>query len=185
MRNLALALTAAVGALTIGTGAQAAIVVVPSGPTITGDSGVYSGRVTCAAADAPCSFTQSFSFLAPAGYTLQSAGIGSNFTDGNTLADINFTSVTLNGVAFATVLTGQQEFRNLLNQALLASNTLIVSGTAGNATGADATFAGTLSFGSSAVPEPATWAMMLVGFGAVGFGMRRRRSANMPRMQAA
>ena len=30
-----------------------------------------------------------------------------------------------------------------------------------------------------AVPEPATWAMMLVGFGAVGFGMRRRRSALM------
>lgn len=27
-----------------------------------------------------------------------------------------------------------------------------------------------------AVPEPATWAMMLFGFGAVGFGMRRRRS---------
>lgn len=27
----------------------------------------------------------------------------------------------------------------------------------------------------SAVPEPATWAMMLLGFGAIGFGMRRRR----------
>lgn len=26
------------------------------------------------------------------------------------------------------------------------------------------------------VPEPATWAMMLLGFGAVGFAMRRRRS---------
>jgi hypothetical protein len=26
-----------------------------------------------------------------------------------------------------------------------------------------------------AVPEPATWAMMLFGFGAVGFGMRRRK----------
>jgi hypothetical protein len=25
------------------------------------------------------------------------------------------------------------------------------------------------------VPEPSTWAMMLLGFGAVGFGMRRRR----------
>jgi hypothetical protein len=29
--------------------------------------------------------------------------------------------------------------------------------------------------GTSAVPEPATWAMMLVGFGAVGGAMRRRR----------
>jgi hypothetical protein len=28
---------------------------------------------------------------------------------------------------------------------------------------------------AGAVPEPATWAMMLIGFGAVGFGMRRRR----------
>jgi hypothetical protein len=28
---------------------------------------------------------------------------------------------------------------------------------------------------SSAVPEPTTWAMMLVGFGAVGYSMRRRR----------
>ncbi|HSR01070.1 MAG TPA: PEPxxWA-CTERM sorting domain-containing protein [Sphingomicrobium sp.] len=28
-----------------------------------------------------------------------------------------------------------------------------------------------------AVPEPSTWAMMLLGFGAVGFGMRRRKVA--------
>ena len=30
---------------------------------------------------------------------------------------------------------------------------------------------------TGAVPEPATWAMMLMGFGAVGFALRRRRSA--------
>lgn len=29
----------------------------------------------------------------------------------------------------------------------------------------------------SAVPEPATWAMMLIGFGAVGFAMRRAKAA--------
>ena len=31
-----------------------------------------------------------------------------------------------------------------------------------------------------AVPEPATWAMMIVGFAAIGVGMRRRRSNLLP-----
>jgi len=35
-----------------------------------------------------------------------------------------------------------------------------------------------------AVPEPATWALMLLGFGAVGWGLRRRNSAEgQPRMR--
>ncbi len=32
-----------------------------------------------------------------------------------------------------------------------------------------------LGTGVGAVPEPATWAMMLIGFGGIGFSMRRRR----------
>lgn len=32
-----------------------------------------------------------------------------------------------------------------------------------------------ISISGGAVPEPATWALMVVGFGAVGFGMRSRR----------
>jgi len=32
------------------------------------------------------------------------------------------------------------------------------------------------------VPEPATWAMMLVGFGAVGYAMRRRRRSLIPQL---
>jgi len=35
---------------------------------------------------------------------------------------------------------------------------------------------GTLTATISAVPEPATWAMMLIGFGAIGFAMRRRNA---------
>ena len=31
----------------------------------------------------------------------------------------------------------------------------------------------------AAVPEPATWAMMLIGFGAVGFSVRRRRQSSL------
>lgn len=44
---------------------------------------------------------------------------------------------------------------------------------AGNRPGANGSYSGTLAF--SPVPEPGTWAMMLFGFGAVGFGLRRRR----------
>lgn len=32
-----------------------------------------------------------------------------------------------------------------------------------------------ISLNPAAVPEPATWAMMLLGFGAIGFALRRRR----------
>ena len=40
-------------------------------------------------------------------------------------------------------------------------------------------YGGALSFGqTAAVPEPATWALMLMGFGAVGFSMRRRRAGS-------
>ena len=34
---------------------------------------------------------------------------------------------------------------------------------------------GLVDIGSVGVPEPATWAMMILGMGAVGAGMRRRR----------
>jgi hypothetical protein len=33
------------------------------------------------------------------------------------------------------------------------------------------------------VPEPATWAMMLIGFGAIGGAMRRRRTAGATRVR--
>ena len=44
---------------------------------------------------------------------------------------------------------------------------------AGNDFALDDVFLGTQS---SVVPEPATWAMMLVGFGGIGFQMRRKRA---------
>lgn len=38
---------------------------------------------------------------------------------------------------------------------------------------------------NGAVPEPATWAMMLLGFGAMGVSLRRRRRTGTPLLQAA
>jgi len=44
----------------------------------------------------------------------------------------------------------------------------------GHTTGPGGNESGTLSF-TQAVPEPATWALMLLGFGGIGMAMRRRR----------
>lgn len=76
----------------------------------------------------------------------------------------------------------------------LYSGNAVVTGTSiGNGSGSGGSFVGyadnivgTSSFGSqrtnfaaaAAVPEPGTWALMLVGFGGVGFSMRRSRKRN-------
>lgn len=64
-----------------------------------------------------------------------------------------------------------QANRNLYNWSLLdANNAVVTSGTldTNNA----------LGIATSSVPEPATWAMMMVGFGLLGFGLRRRSSSD-------
>jgi hypothetical protein len=173
MKKLLLAAAASVAAISAPSAANAAQFL-----TITGPSGTFGDdAVTCGGAAGPCSFTRTFEFLTPAGFNLTSVDISSIATT-NTLTDIDFSSVTLNGVAFNIGSTGTQEFRNLLNQALVAggNNIISVMGT----TGGEASFSGNLSFAAtSAVPEPTTWAMMLLGFGAVGYSMRKRPGARL------
>jgi len=144
--------------------------------TITGPSGTFGDpTVVCTGgATPPCDFSRLFTFTTPAGFNLASLDISSIATT-NPMTDINFTNVLFNGVNFNILSTGTQEFRNLLNQSLVqgGSNTISVAGT----TGGEAAFSGNISFAQiAAVPEPATWALMLLGFGAVGFSMRRRRN---------
>jgi hypothetical protein len=80
------------------------------------------------------------------------------------LGDLNFTSpdggITENGSLVGLFLNA-------------GSYTFHLAGTRG----AESSFSGTLNYAAApAVPEPATWAMMLLGFGAVGWQMRRRRA---------
>lgn len=158
MKKIGLYAAAVAAAFAFSTSANAAQYLTISGPSGTfGDDNV-SGE-----------FTRTFSFGPQAGYQLASIDVSSIATSIGASNDLNFTSVTFNGVEFNTVLTGVQEFRNLLNQNLInGENTIVVTGVAQS----NAAFAGTISL--APIPEPAAWAMMIAGFGLVGTATRRR-----------
>ncbi|MXO60727.1 PEPxxWA-CTERM sorting domain-containing protein [Altererythrobacter salegens] len=171
-------ITATAAALSFGSAAHAGTVIsfsVSPGAT----SGTYqsgfgpANLVSCDVGPAGCagSFTATGSFSANPGWRL----VGATLTTGpsaDPTNNIDFYSASLNGVAFNLFSPdgGVTEFGSLAPITMQLLNTLNITGY----TGGSGTFAGTLTF-SQAVPEPATWALMLLGFGAIGFAMRRRR----------
>lgn len=93
----------------------------------------------------------------------------------NTFGTVDFTSAVLTGpggpYALAEIFdNGTLERWRLASVGLLAGQyTLTIDGISDDIN----TFGGHVNI--QAVPEPATWAMMLLGFGVVGFQMRKRR----------
>ena len=169
MRKVLAGLGLALSAGFMATSANAATIMVD---TSVPAGGFSNDNVTCAGT-VPCMFSDLGSFVTPIGFNLVSLTISTAVAGSNTATNIDFGSVLFNNVAFSLTPTGLVEFGSLTNQSLTpgATNTLVVNG----ATGGNASYRGTLSFANvGAVPEPGTWAMMLLGFGMLGFGMRRR-----------
>jgi len=77
------------------------------------------------------------------------------------------------GISIIQTVTGSSNSLTLMTDTLQAGTTyrFLCTFNAGDGGG---TFSGNASF-TQAVPEPATWAMMLLGFGGIGLAMRRRR----------
>ncbi len=95
--------------------------------------------------------------------------------------NVNFMSngVALNGTIIPVVTTGVTEGRYLANFRIPAGvNSILVKGSSGT----NGSYAGVFSL--SGVPEPSTWAMMLLGVGFAGTALRSRRS-EAARMAAA
>ena len=149
----------------------ATIMIDPSVP-----AGTFENKNVLCATTAPCTFTDTGSFVTPAGFTSVSLSIITNLVGANSMSNptnIDFSSVIFNGVAFALSPNGVFESGFLANQTLIAgaTNTLTVNGMSGG----NAAYSGGISFAqTAAVPEPAAWMLMLLGMAGVGFSMRRK-----------
>jgi hypothetical protein len=168
-----LLLSSAVAGLVLAAAAPAAAA--PFITIVTGSGTFGNNDLTCATGAAlPCTFSDTINFTTPVGYNLVALTLTSVQAGTDATTNVDFTTASLNGANFTIGATGVVEFRYLTNQALStgATNTLLISGL----TGGNGSYAGTLEFAAAAVPEPATWGMMVLGFGAVGFAMRRRQA---------
>ena len=98
-------------------------------------------------------------------------------TDLNGSATLNFGSLNLSGLTIVGAHFGNNIDSDpnnitafwLLDLGNNVTHTITLSNGQGSSN------AQIFSTGTPAVPEPATWAMMLLGFGAVGFSIRRKR----------
>lgn len=170
MARFGFALMAMAGVLATSTPAFAAKYLIVAAPT----GGFGNVGVTCPPKQAPCAFTDIFSFLTPAKYRLISLDITSIAISKTTNIDFQPGSVTFNNRSLLFDSFGKTSEHGALGGVPLlpgALNKITVSGISGG----KGTYAGTLAF--APVPEPRTWALVLAGIGATGLALRRRRRA--------
>jgi hypothetical protein len=167
LKNLLLAASAA--ALSLAATAAGAATFENWGPVAS--DGSFSGSFGDTGIMTP-TFSDVFDLTLPTGTS--SFTINSTFTT-DPANDINFTSVTFNGQDFTIGSTGQNEFRflNDVNVTAGATQHLVVNGTSGG----NGSYDGVISFTPvvTGVPEPASWALMIMGFGGLGAVLRTRR----------
>jgi len=122
-------------------------------------------------------FSDTYTFTLPAGF----ASTALTTASVNGMTDTAFSSVLLNGNILTTNSSGAIDSKSLIHVAVNpGANTLVVNGTSGGlySYGGNISFAKLVQINpTGGVPEPAGWALMIVGFGSAGAMLRRRRAA--------
>ena len=174
MKHLLLAAAAATGLIALAPAANATIIPITfafagdgSGTANFGDKGIMTQT-----------FSDTFTFNLPIGTasgSLTSVLVGAS-------TDVSFTSVSLNGTPFTVNSTGTVDSRSLIMLPVTAGpQQLVVSGTVNPSSGSagpfNGGFGGSLSFApaTGGVPEPTSWALMMLGFGGLGAVLRGKR----------
>jgi PEP-CTERM motif len=163
MKNVVLAATLA--AAIFGVASANAATVLTFTFSADGNSAVASFN----SSGAGLSFSDLYTFTLPAGFA--STSLTSAAVNGTT--DTAFTSVLLNSLVLTTNSSGAIDEKSLLNVPVPAGpNTLTVNGTSGGLY----SYGGNISFTKTLpVPEPASWALMIAGFGGLGAALRSKR----------
>jgi|SRR5579884_3212987 len=166
MRTRLLATAAfALAALTAGSAASAATLVLGTCTT----TGV--GTISCTQSGDTISYNETGAtgtYNSTINFTNSLAGTYEVILE-STTAGFNFTNVSVNG---STVFSGSGHIVDVAGIPLGLGPDNVTFTASVPTTGADT---GSVSFTIASVPEPATWAMMLLGFGGIGVAMRRRR----------
>ncbi|MEG8037972.1 FxDxF family PEP-CTERM protein [Sphingomonas sp. LR60] len=142
---------------------------------LTNNNGLYVGAF--ASESKTGEFTDVYKFTVPsAGFVGASLiTLAFNLPGMDPMVNFVLTKVTLNGVDLTLTPTSTNNYQAESLSPIPSKNnpqSLIVKGTV---TGGSATYGGNVAFrASAAVPEPGTWALMILGFGIVGYAMRRR-----------
>ena len=181
MNRLTLALAGA-AAMVMGSAANAALVTTSTNiaPSTPSDS-TNGAPLNCSSP--PCTFQSSFIFTTPTNFNSLNLTVSSIAAALNSTTDVNFTNLIFsNGTSNSgslSITTGLTDVASLVGMNLIAgaTNTLTVFSSGANpSSNIDANFGLTLAFSNvPAVPEPGTWAMMLIGFAGMGAAMRRIR----------
>jgi hypothetical protein len=121
------------------------------------------------------SFTDTFYFYFSSGWVASTASASGNQNSSSGL-NVDFGTPTLNTVSGSDINNGAVSF--FFTDAVAGSlsapvYTLVVTGNAD----AGSIYGGSLNVALTPVPEPQTLALMLAGFGAIGFAFRRRAQA--------
>lgn len=97
--------------------------------------------------------------------------------------DATVSLATVDGTSFATSVSGGTGTTNFITfysndgwggDGLVATGTVRIGAAQGTGSSATEAFFQVGQFDPAAVPEPATWALLLTGFGMVGYASRRR-----------
>jgi hypothetical protein len=181
MNKLVLGLLGATAAIAAASSANAAVVVVGGGTTVdvtgptTLDGGInfslgYSDSGSTSPFTETLQWTNSLAGIY--GITLSTTAAVAGGAN-----DVDITNAFLSGGSILGSLGLNPDIDNTDLNEDYSLNTFLDSGTylltIQGTRGTTGSFGGNVAF--TAVPEPATWGMMLLGFGAVGFAMRRRR----------